>query len=138
MHFPEGIPSSLAWFSLLGSRYLLYNDSLGIVNMQGLGFVYQGKRSMRLGPLERWRKVRKRRNFAFSGLPCHCFRGVKSSFSTFLEISLQSHAPMVTLGPPPFKSVGQPENKSGPGRHLLSTCLVFCTLGWAGTLSFWH
>lgn len=48
MHFPEGIPPSLAWFSLLGSRYLLYNGSLGIINMQGLRFVYLGKSGMGL------------------------------------------------------------------------------------------
>lgn len=93
LHSTEGIPSSLAWFSLLGSRYFLYEGSVRTVNRQGRICVLQGKGAVGLKDGE---NVRKRRNFAqSSGLPClsvplRC----QNSFLTFPGRSLWSQTPL--------------------------------------------
>lgn len=136
MHFPEGIPSSLAWFSLLGSRYLLYSCSLRTRNMHGLGFMYQGKKGMGLGPLKAGEKVRKRRNFAqFSGLLCHSvLLRCLNSFFTFPELSLHSYASSGHPGAFIFKICRTSRKQAWPRAvfllHLLHTGL--------GLSFFWH
>lgn len=91
-----------------------------------------GKRSRvgGAGVLEDGEKVRKRRNSAQSpGLPCHSVTlRCQSSFFP-LPGKFTEPSPSGPLGRTPLKSAGQPGNKPGPGRHLLSTCLLSCTLG---------